>query len=140
MDKINEGGCLCGSVRYRVKGDPFIAAACHCMLCQLKTGSAFGIAVYFEADQVEFISGTLRPYKFHSDESGRWVQTEFCETCGTTVTWTSEFMPGRRAISGGTFDDPNWVPIDRHVWTKSAHRWMVFPPDVGVFPTTSLNK
>jgi hypothetical protein len=138
MDKINEGGCLCGSVRYRVKGDPLLAAACHCKLCQLRTGSAFSIAVYFGAEQIEFASGSLKPYRFRSDESDRWVQTEFCENCGTTVTWTSEFQSGRRAISGGTFDDPNWIRIDRHVWTRSAHRWMVYPSDVATFLTTSL--
>lgn len=29
-----------------------------------------------------------------------------------------------------TFDDPNWVKPDRHIWTRSAQRWFVLPQDV----------
>ncbi len=48
MAQTHEGGCLCGSIRYTVSGDPFIAVACHCKQCQLRTGSAFGMGVFFD--------------------------------------------------------------------------------------------
>ncbi len=138
MAKIHEGGCLCGSVRYRVTGDPVVAAACHCKYCQRRTGSAFGISVYFEDTSVEFTSGSLKDYKYRSDESNRWVEVEFCDNCGTSVTWTAEIRPGHRGIAGGTFDDPDWFHIDKHAWTRSAHHWMVFPSNVEKIRTTSL--
>jgi hypothetical protein len=47
MVDIHEGGCACGAVRYRVKGSPERASVCHCTFCQRRTGSAFGISVYF---------------------------------------------------------------------------------------------
>jgi hypothetical protein len=30
MENVYEGGCICGAVRYRVRGKPAITAACHC--------------------------------------------------------------------------------------------------------------
>jgi len=37
MSEIHEGGCLCGSVRYRTTGDPVAATVCHCKFCQRRT-------------------------------------------------------------------------------------------------------
>jgi hypothetical protein len=58
---------------------------------------------------------------------------EFCPRCGTTVMWTVERRPGVRGIAGGTFDDPNWFKIQRHIWTRSAQRWISMPTDVERF-------
>jgi hypothetical protein len=138
MAEIHEGGCLCGSVRYRIVGNPIIAGVCHCTLCKRRTGSAFGMSAYFDEAAVEITRGGLKTYEYRSDESNRWVKTEFCPTCGTTVTWTGEPIPGRRGIAVGTFDDPNWIKPQRHAWTRSALRWVVFPADVEVFETTSV--
>ncbi len=136
MSEAHEGGCLCGAVRYRVTGDPVAAAVCHCKLCQRRTGSACGISIYFEDSNVEFMGESLKPYEYRSDESHRKVITEFCDSCGSTVTWTAEMFPGRRGISGGTFDDPDWFHIKRHIWTNSAQRWMELPADIETFGTT----
>jgi len=87
---------------------------------------------------VEILKGSLKTYEYRSDESGRWVKTEFCPTCGATVTWTAERFPGARAIAGGTLDDPNWLKLARHIWTRSAQHWMVFPADVELVETTPL--
>ncbi len=137
MAEVHEGGCLCGAVRYRVVGDPMIAGVCHCTLCQRRTGSAFGISTYFDEAAVQ-LSGGRKTYELRSDESNRWMKGEFCPTCGTVVTATAEVLPGARWIAGGTFDDPNWIKPTRHAWTRSALHWMVFPPGVEIFKTTSL--
>lgn len=132
MSEVHEGGCLCGGVRYRLTGKEKWAAVCHCTFCQKRTGSAFGVAVYADASRVEFIGGEMQSYSYRSDESGRWVKTEFCARCGTTLTWTAEFFPGLRGLAGGTFDDPNWFAIRLHVWTRSAQHWMVYPAGMRV--------
>ena len=49
----HEGGCACGQVRYVVAGEPELAAVCHCEYCQQRTGSAFGVLVYFKNENVE---------------------------------------------------------------------------------------
>lgn len=130
MTETHEGGCLCGAVRYRVTGQPTRTAVCHCTFCQRRTGSAFGISAYFAEQDVAITQGVLHPYEHRSDESRRWLKMEFCPTCGTTVTWTAELFPGERAVAGGTLDDPNWLKLDRHLWTRSAQHWMVFPAEI----------
>jgi hypothetical protein len=135
MSEVHEGGCLCGAVRYRVTGNSNVwVGVCHCNFCKRRTGSAFGISAYFDEAAVQ-ISGELKAYQYRSDESNRWLRTEFCPTCGTTVTTTIEAFPGARCITGGTFDDPDWIKPSVHAWTRSALHWMVFPPDVELVET-----
>jgi len=133
MSEIHEGGCLCGSVRYRTIGAPVATTVCHCKFCQRRSGSAFGEGVLFKLEQVEVSGGPLTTYEHRSDESGRWLRLEFCPRCGTTVSWTAERRPGMRAIAGGTFDDPNWLRIGRHIWTRSAQPWVPIPAEVECF-------
>jgi hypothetical protein len=77
--------------------------------------------------------GPLVTYEHRSDESNRWLRLEFCLRCGTTVLWTAEGRPGVRGIAAGMFDDPTWVNIERHIWTRSAQAWISVPADVECF-------
>jgi hypothetical protein len=99
------------------------------------SGSAFSIPAYFDEAAVQII-GTLKTYECRSDESNRWLKLGFCPNCGTTVTWTSEYLPGGRGIAAGTLDDPNWIKPSIHGYTRSALHWMVFPADAKIFKTT----
>jgi hypothetical protein len=57
----------------------------------------------------------------------------FCPKCGTTISHTAEIRPGMRTIAGGTFDDPTWFRIDRHIWVQSKLPWVAIPPDVAAY-------
>jgi len=137
MADAHEGGCVCGAVRYRVRGDPVVAMACHCRFCQQRLGSAFALAAYFDEKAIEFTQGELTQYEHRSDESGRWLRMGFCPRCGTTLTHTAEVRPGMRSIALGTFDDPDWIKIERHIWARSKRPWVSIPSDVAVFPQGS---
>ncbi|MGH8732737.1 MAG: GFA family protein [Burkholderiales bacterium] len=132
------GGCLCGAVRFRVRGQPARSSACHCTFCQKRTGAAFGLGAYFNDDAVEVLTGSRKTYEHRSDESGRWLRIEFCTNCGGTVTWTVEALPGMRAFAGGSFDDPQSFPVTRHAWLRSAHRWFKPPSGVETFEKGTL--
>jgi hypothetical protein len=140
MNAVHEGGCVCGAVRYRVKNAPFRTGVCHCKFCQRRTGSAFGVGVYFRADDVEITRGELKTYEHRSDESGRWLKMQFCPKCGTTVTWLLELFPEGRGVAGGTFDDPSWLRIERHTWTRSARHWVPIPPEVEKFEKSAIQQ
>jgi len=132
-NNIHEGGCLCGGVRYKTVGEPERVSACSCTFCQRRTGSALGISVYFDKSNVEILQGNLRKYHLKSD-AGRWLETEFCEVCGTTVTWTLEYRPNYRGIAGGTFDQPTfWYKLERYVYARSKPDWLTIPPGIDVF-------
>jgi hypothetical protein len=85
MADEHESGCLCGSVRYRVTDEPYLAGVCHCNQCKKRTGSALGVAAYFDESAVQIKSGALKAYEYRSDESNRSLKLEFCSNCGTTV-------------------------------------------------------
>ena len=136
--KPREGGCVCGAVRYRVKNAPFRTGVCHCKFCQRRTGSAFGVGVYFKKEDFELLRGELSCYEHRSDESSRWLRMEFCPKCGATVTWTLELFPDGRGVAGGSFDDTSWLQIERHTWTRSSQHWVPIPPDVPKFKKSSV--
>ena len=133
MDIMHEGGCLCGSVRYRVQGEPAIGMVCHCRFCQRRLATAFAMVAYFAENQVEMLQGELSTYEHRSDETSRWLRLQFCPRCGTTICHTAEARPGFRGIAAGTFDDPDWFKIERHIWTRSARPWVAIPAGVQVF-------
>lgn len=133
MDNMHEGGCLCGSVRYRVQGEPAIGMVCHCRFCQRRLATAFAMIAYFAENQVEMLQGELSTYEHRSDETSRWLRLQFCPRCGTTICHTAEARPGFRGIAAGTFDDPDWFKIERHIWTRSARPWVSIPAGVQVF-------
>lgn len=133
MSDTHFGGCACGAVRYRVAGKPVLGTVCHCRFCQRRLASAFAVLATFDEDKVEMLQGELAEREYHSDESGRWLRMRFCPACGTTVWHTSEFRPGKRTIAAGTFDEPGWFAIDRHIWVRSKLSWVAIPEGVHVF-------
>lgn len=132
VSDLHEGGCLCGTVRYRAKGQPMRTLACHCRFCQKMTGSAFYAESMFPIEAVAF-EGELSVHDHRSVTSGKSVRVHFCPRCGTTVTLTFERWPEYRAISRGTFDDPDWVEIGSHIWTGSAQTGVVLPAGTDCF-------
>jgi hypothetical protein len=47
-----------------------------------------------------------------------------------TLPLAFERVPDLPVVTGGTFDDPDWSGVDRHVFTRSAVRWMAYLPGV----------
>lgn len=133
MTDTHEGGCVCGAVRYRVQGPPVLGTVCHCRFCQTRLASAFAVMASFKEDAVEALQGQLSTVEHRSDESGRWLRMNFCPRCGTTVSHIAELRPGVRTIAAGTFDDPGWFRIDRHIWVRSKLPWVVIPEGVATY-------
>lgn len=134
MSDTHQGGCACGAVRYRVQGAPVFGTVCHCRFCQKRLASAFAVLASFKEEAVEMLQGELTEVEHHSDVSGRWLRMSFCPKCGTTVSHVAELRPGIRTIAAGTFDDPTWFRIDRHIWIQSKLPWVVIPEDVATYP------
>jgi len=57
VSAMSEGGCSCGSIRYRLTSEPLFVHGCHCRNCQRQTGSAFAVNLLIEADRVELMQG-----------------------------------------------------------------------------------
>ncbi len=132
----HEGGCVCGNVRFVAAGEPLRVTICHCAWCQRRTGTAFGTEVVFESGQVT-VSGEVARYRHVSDQSGRWLDIEFCPRCGTNLGFTLEAAPGLRTLPAGAFDDPSWIAAERqpfrHVFVRSRRAWSDLSPLVETY-------
>lgn len=98
---------------------------CHCLACQKRTGSAFGIQARWPADRVT-ITGTAHEFRRTGDE-GSTATFRFCPTCGDTVWYDSDTWPDVIAVPVGAFADPTFPPPAFVVYTSRRHPWAVMP-------------
>jgi hypothetical protein len=126
-----EGGCSCGSVRYRLAVDSLFTHCCHCLNCQRQTGSAFVINLLLEANRVELLAGDPQPVEVPRDD-GSTQRIFRCPTCQVAV--FSEYgRPEVRFVRGGTLDEPSGVTPDVHIFTRSKLPWIVLPDSTPAF-------
>jgi hypothetical protein len=141
MKMPQNGGCLCGSVRYTVTAEPVRVTMCHCKFCQKTTGSAYLVEPIFRRQDVSF-TGAMRTFVHRSENSGKKVTVNFCGTCATKIYLDLERFPTIWGLFGGTFDDPNW--FDRaasncfHIFTGAAQRGVVLPAGVATFEAHAI--
>jgi hypothetical protein len=126
MSAIDEGGCDCRKVRYRITSDPMIVHACHCRWCQRETGTAFALNALFEADRVELLSGEPEVIDTPSN-SGKGQKIARCPDCKIAVWSTYGGGDAIRFVRVGTLDHPDRLPPDIHIFIKSKQPWVVLP-------------
>jgi len=63
--KKYKGGCLCGKVRFEIRGDINNIVYCHCSLCRKAQGSAFATNGNIDKSNFKFTTGEdqLTAYK-----------------------------------------------------------------------------
>jgi hypothetical protein len=129
-----EGGCTCGTVRYRLKAKPIVVHCCHCTWCQRETGSALAINAFIEASEVELLKGAPVPKTLPS-VSGKGQVLWRCPDCGVTV-WSNYAGAGPKFnfVRVGTLDEPSRVPPDIHIYTSTKQPWVVLPDGVPAMP------
>ena len=131
MSAGREGGCACGTVRYRLASEPLFVHCCHCLKCQRQTGSAFVINLLFEAERVSLLAAEPRPFDAPRDDGS--AQRIFrCPTCQVAV--FSEYgWPEVWFVRAGTLDQPSAVTPDVHIYTRSKVPWVALPADTPAF-------
>jgi hypothetical protein len=114
--------CACGQLVVLCEGEPVKVSVCHCLDCQRRTGSPFGVAAFFPRAAVA-VSGECRTYLRPSD-TGHEVLHHFCPHCGSTVFWKPSRLPDLVALGTGAFADPSFAPPTQQVYTRSRHGWI----------------
>jgi hypothetical protein len=74
------------------------------------------------------IEGVTTTFVRTGDEGGVCT-LHFCPTCGTTVYWTLDTMPGVIAVAVGAFADPGFPAPTVSVYEDRKHAWVVVPAD-----------
>lgn len=132
MKLPQEGGCLCGAIRYEVAEAPQSVYACHCRDCQRLTSSAFSMAIIVPERAFRLTAGEPRPLQ-RIAASGRVAIRLVCPDCGVWVCGTPR--EGMVRVRAGTLDDTSWLRPTRHIWTRSKQPWITLTEGDEVFET-----
>jgi hypothetical protein len=122
--------CLCGNLTATARGEPSDVYACGCVDCQRKSGSAFTYAAIFPESDVT-IAGEHRTWRRRGDY-GRFIDNRFCPTCGVSVYFHAEGLPGLVGIAVGCFADPNFARPARLFWSSRRHHWLHLPDAISL--------
>jgi hypothetical protein len=119
-----EGGCLCGAVRYVLKGAPQASAICHCTHCQKQSGSLFSFNLFIAESDYEQ-HGETKAFEDRGD-SGQISYRHFCGSCGSSIITKVALMPGQVLVKAGTLDNLAELPTPQvEIYTDRAVEWLL---------------
>lgn len=130
----SEGGCLCGAVRYRVAGAPRSSSICHCRSCRRASGASAVAWLTVNRAQLEFLAG-----KPHSFQSSPGVVRQFCDNCGSALSYENADSPSTIDITTASLDDPNRFPPTQEVWVEHKVSWQIIDPALTQHPRWSMS-
>jgi hypothetical protein len=104
------GGCLCGAVRYEVRGPLRPIAMCHCQQCRRFTGHFMAATAARRSDFVLLSAAELRWF-----DSSATARRGFCGRCGSSLFWEGA---GRDyvSITAGSLDDSTGLTVACHIF------------------------
>ena len=116
QEEVHTGGCLCGAVRYSVRGEPVHVGRCHCADCRKESGSAFSVYAHWPVEVFE-LTGEVESY------DGRG----FCARCGSRL--FNPVDPGDKLVEiriGSLDEAPFELRPQAEIWVKRRESWI--PP------------
>lgn len=125
MSDGENGRCLCGNLRFELKGKPLWVAHCHCESCRRNTGSAVATFVGYNKEQLAYTRGQR---KFYASSPG--VQRGFCGDCGTPMTYEADRCPDEVHLYVSTLDNPGAYRPQAHVFFAERIPWMDLEDDL----------
>jgi len=129
MGTIREGGCFCGSVRFKAEGEPLNVRICHCRNCQKMTGSPFFARALFEPHALA-VEGETAHYP-----SSETVDRVFCKVCGTRL-FSRRTNGTAIGVALATFDDRNAFAPTEHIWVSAKIAWVCIDDGLPQYPET----
>ncbi len=119
------GRCMCGAIRYTVRGPLRAGTVCHCDECRRQTGSFWhATAAYEDTVEIDDAENQLAWYR-SSDHARRG----FCKRCGSSLFFDPDGAE-RLAISMGSLDKPTGVELARHIFIEEKGDYYEIPDDI----------
>ena len=123
--------CSCGQLNLTAQGEPIRISMCHCLACQRRTGSTFGVQARFQRGNVT-IEGRSTQY-IRTADNGNQAMFYFCPDCGSTVYYLLDQAPDTIAVPVGAFADPTFPAPRVSVYEVRRHAWSGVPEDAEHF-------
>lgn len=118
------GGCLCGGVRFEVRGPLRDVVNCHCGQCRRTHGHIAAYTSAARGDVVLTSESTLKWYR-----SSAMARRGFCDTCGASLFWEPE-GESRLAIAAGCLDKPTGLKTIGHGHVDDASDYYEITDDL----------
>ncbi len=114
------GSCLCGTVRFTIRGAFESFFMCHCQRCRKDTGSAHAANLFSTTATLEWLSGhgLVRTFEL----SGTRHRKSFCCECGSALPGTDK-ETGLLVVPAGSLDDPIGIRPNAHICGDSRAGW-----------------
>ena len=125
------GGCLCGAVRYEVRGPLRDIVNCYCSMCQRLHG-AFG--AHSKADRSDIRILEKRGLKWYA--SSERAERGFCGECGSSLFWKPSAQSGI-GILVGTLDAPDGLRTIGHIFVTEKRHFIEIAGDAPQFDGSS---
>jgi hypothetical protein len=119
---IRHARCSCGQLKIQTTGEPVRISICHCLDCQLRTGSVFGVQARFPKADTR-VEGRTSQYVRIAD-SGKTITFQFCPDCGSTVLYQLQDFPDFIGVPVGAFADPGFPAPNVLVYESRRHPWV----------------
>lgn len=114
------GSCLCGQVRYEIRGSPQPMYHCHCGMCRKASGSAFATNMLVAAEDFSIVAGQSLLKAFESSPGER---RHFCSACGSPIHGTARSRSGVVSVRCGSLDDAPGVRPALHIYVQHKAPW-----------------
>ena len=115
-----EGGCACGTVRYRLASPPYDAGWCHCRLCQRIAGSA---ALAFGTVPLADFVVTAGAESIGKVALTSFGERQFCSRCGSPLTIHVAHQADEIDFTLASLDHPDSVAPGFHIFVAEAIAW-----------------
>jgi hypothetical protein len=118
---MHTGSCLCGTIRYEIRGDFGAGFYCHCARCRKASGTAFASNAVVAADEFVITAGGESLKTFVADTG---LHRSFCGNCGSPIISRREGVPQVR-VRLGTLDTPLGAGHgpQAHIYVDSKADW-----------------
>lgn len=127
-----QGSCLCGGVRYAVRGPLEPIACCYCVQCRKASGAEFATNASVSASNFELLEGESLLARYASSPGQHRV---FCSRCGSPIMKQFDDEPEVVRLRLGCLDSElDQKPVIR-VFTSEKASWSKVPEDVPCFDT-----
>src|SRR5437762_6972268 len=119
-----QGRCHCGAITYEAEVEPGKVNICHCLDCQMLTGSAFRANILAPADRFRILTGEPRRYTKVADSGAKRVHA-FCGTCGSPIYACAPENPRTYSLRLGALREKEALGRPaRQIWTKRRLSWI----------------
>ena len=118
---LHSGSCLCGAVRYEIRGELGPIVMCHCGQCRKAQGSAFATNAAVRAADFAIVAGEDALVGF---ESSPGKKRHFCRHCGSPIISTRDAIPGVVRVRIGTLDSDVGAAPSAHIYVASKAAWV----------------